>query len=151
MANTKLLSHLNRALGIEYAAVIQYNQHSALIQGDDRKVYEDFFNDSSQEAHSHAKKVSDWIVSLGGTPTVETAEVKQATDLGTMLKQDLQTEQEALQAYRDAHAATGDTDPIRFMLEEQIILEQDDVWEIEKFLSMHAVKLAKGGSGQKAG
>ncbi len=151
MANTNLLSHLNRALGIEYAAVIQYNQHSALIQGDDRKVYEDFFNDSSEEARSHAKKVSDWIVSLGGTPTVETAEVKQATDLATMLKQDLQTEQEALQAYRDAHAATGDTDPIRFMLEEQIILEQDDVWKIEKFLSMHAVKLAKGDAGQKAG
>ena len=81
MANKALIQHLNRAISLEYAAVIQYNQQSALVMDNDRKVYEDLFNGSSQEAQTHAKKVADWIVSLGGVPTIETATVKQATSL----------------------------------------------------------------------
>ncbi len=138
----KVIEYLNKALGVEYSAVIQYCQHSALVQGTERAVYEAFFDGASKEARDHAKKVSDWIVSLGGVPTIEAAHIQQTTDPMEMLKQDLETEQEALQAYRDAHAAAPDDAPIRFMLEEQIILEQDDVWEIEKFLHQHKIKVA---------
>ena len=141
MSKSKVIECLNRALSVEYSAVIQYCQHSALVMGTDRKIYEDFFTEASVEARNHAKKVSDWIVSLGGVPTIEAATIQQAASLEEMLKQDLKTEEEALKAYRDAHAATGDTDPIRFMLEEQIILEQGDVWEIEKFLRMYHAKV----------
>ena len=48
---------------------------------------------------------------------------------------------EALDTYRSAHAAVVDNEPIKFMLEEQIIQEQKDVWEIEKFLSMHKIEV----------
>jgi|SRR5690606_9346057 len=137
----KVIEHLNRALSIEYSAVIQYTQHSALVQGTDRAVYEEFFEDSSKEARSHAKRVSDWIVSLGGVPTIEAAHIRQATEIGEMLRQDLETEKEALAAYQAAHAATPDDHPIRFMLEDQIMTEQEDVWEIEKFLSLHKIQV----------
>ena len=150
MANQKLLDNLNRALSLEYGAVIQYCQHSALVQGNDRKVYEDFFNGSSTEARDHAKKVSDWIVSLGGVPTIEAAPVQQSTDLEEMLTQDLDVEKKALQAYRDAHASVSGEEPIKFMLEEQIMVEQDDVWEIEKYLTMHRVQVSGKTSGSKA-
>ena len=143
MPNNKLLECLNRALSIEYSAVIQYCQHSALVAGMDRKIYEDFFNTSSEEARTHAKKVGDWIVSLGGVPTIEAAHIQQSTDLEEMLKQDLETEQQAVAAYREAHAAVKGDEPIKFMLEEQIILEQEDVWEIEKFLRLQGVKVNK--------
>lgn len=137
----KVIEHLNRALSIEYSAVIQYCQHSALVQGTDRAVYEDFLEDASKEARGHAKKVSDWIVSLGGVPTIEAAHIRQATDLVEMLKQDLETENEALAAYKAAHAETPEDHPLRYMLEEQIIAEQGDVWEIEKYLSMHKIQV----------
>ena len=141
MENAKVIEHLNKALSIEYSAVIQYCQHSALVEGTDRMIYEKFFDEASEEARSHAKKVSDWIVSLGGVPTIEAAHIQQATDVEEMLKQDLKTELEALQAYRDAHAAVKGDAPIKFMLEDQIMLEQADVWEIEKFLAMHKIKV----------
>jgi bacterioferritin len=141
MANQKLIGALNKALSIEYSAVIQYTQHSALVQGSDRALYEDFFNDGSKEARDHAKKVSDWIVSLGGVPTIEAAHIQQATEVAEMLKQDLRTEKEALEAYMEAHAAVGGELPIKYMLEEQIIQEQEDVWELEKYLSMHQIKV----------
>ena len=141
MEYSRVIEHLNKALSIEYSAVIQYCQHSALVEGTDRMVYEKFFDGASQEARSHAKKVSDWIVSLGGVPTIEAAHIQQATDVAEMLRQDLKTEQEALQAYRDAHAAVQGETPIKYLLEEQIMLEQQDVWEIEKFLAMHKIKV----------
>ena len=137
----KVIELLNKALSIEYSAVIQYCQHSALVQGTDRAVYEDFFNESSEEARAHAKLVSDWIVSLGGVPTIEAAHIRQATSVVDMLKQDLETEQEALATYRSAHAAVPEDEPIRFMLEEQIVQEQKDVWEIEKFLEMRQIEV----------
>ena len=58
-----------------------------------------------------------------------------------MLKQDLETELEALDTYRSAHAAVEGDEPIKFMLEEQIMQEQKDVWEIEKFLEMHKIEV----------
>lgn len=143
MANAQVIEHLNKALSIEYSAVIQYCQHSALVQGGDRKVFEEFFTEASVEARGHAKKVSDWIVSLGGVPTIEAAHIQQATVLEEMLTQNLETEKEALQAYRDAHASVDGDQPIKFMLEEQIMLEQEDVWEIEKFLGMMTLKVKK--------
>ncbi len=143
MPNNKLLECLNRALSIEYSAVIQYCQHSALVAGMDRKVYEDFFSSSSEESRNHAKKVADWIVSLGGVPTIEAAHIQQSTVLEEMLKLDLETEKQAVAAYREAHAAVKGDEPIKFMLEEQIILEQEDVWEIEKFLRLQGVKVNK--------
>lgn len=141
MPNKKLLECLNRALSIEYSAVIQYCQQSALVAGMDRKIYEDFFNASSEEARNHAKKVADWIVSLGGVPTIEAANIRQSTDLEEMLNQDLETERQAVAAYSEAHASVKGEEPIKFMLEEQIMLEQNDVWEIEKFLRLQGVKV----------
>ena len=141
MEYAKVIEYLNKALSIEYSAVIQYCQHSALVEGTDRMVYEKFFDEASQEARSHAKRVSDWIVSLGGVPTIEAAHIQQATDAAEMLKQDLKTEGEALQAYRDAHAAVKDEAPIKYLLEDQIMTEQKDVWEIEKLLALHKIKV----------
>lgn len=141
MEFAKVIEHLNKALSIEYSAVIQYCQHSALVEGTDRMVYEDFFDEASKEARSHAKKVSDWIVSLGGVPSIEAAHIMQATEVTEMLHQDLKTELEALQAYKDAHAAVKGEAPIKYLLEEQIMLEQADVWEIEKFLALHKIKV----------
>ena len=141
MEYVKVIECLNRALSVEYSAVIQYCQHSALLSGTDRIVYEEFFDDASKEARGHAKKVSDWIVSLGGVPTIEAAHIQQATAVEEMLNQALTTEREALQAYRDAHAAVKGEMPIKFMLEEQIMVEQSDVWEIEKLLALHKIKV----------
>jgi bacterioferritin len=138
---SKVIEHLNQALSIEYSAVIQYCQHSALLQGADRAIFEDFLEDASKEARGHAKKVSDWIVSIGGVPTIEAARIQQSTDIKEMLEQNLETEREALAAYQAAHAAAPEDHPLRYMLEEQITMEQEDVWEIEKYLSKHKIQV----------
>ena len=77
MANAKLIESLNRALGFELAAVIQYMQHSFLVTGTEREVYCSYFRAQSEESHGHAKMLGDKIVSLGGVPTVEPGMIRQ--------------------------------------------------------------------------
>ncbi|HWW74952.1 MAG TPA: ferritin-like domain-containing protein [Pyrinomonadaceae bacterium] len=136
MANAELIDGLNRALGLELAGVIQYLQHSFLVTGPEREVFRGFFRDLSGEARDHAGMLGDKIVALGGVPTVEPGEIRQSTNLGEMLRQDLELEREALDAYMAAWRACTDAElGTRFLLEERIASEQKHVEEFEKLTS----------------
>jgi bacterioferritin len=136
MANAELIDGLNRALSLELAGVIQYLQHSFLVTGPEREVFRGFFRDLSGEARDHAGMLGDKIVALGGVPTVEPGEIRQSTNLGEMLRQDLELEREALDAYMAAWRACTDAElGTRFLLEERIASEQKHVEEFEKLTS----------------
>ena len=144
MANhDKLIEVLNQAVSLEYTAVVQYNQHSMLLTGPDREVFEELFTKQAEEALTHAKTWGEKIVYLGGIPTVEVGEVHQSTDLAEMLEMDLELETRAVETYSLAREACGHQ-PTAFLLEDQIIAEQDDVERLAKLLGR--VRIAKGGS-----
>jgi bacterioferritin len=144
MAGQELVDNLNRALGMELAAVIQYMQHSFLVTGMEREVYRSFFRDQSEESHDHAKTLGDKVVALGGVPTVEPGMIRQSTDLAEMLKQDLALEREAMEAYMAAWESCEEKDrPTRFMLEERIAQEQIHIEELEKLTSERKASVIK--------
>ena len=133
MANAELIDNLNRALGLELAGVIQYMQHSFLVTGPEREVFCDFFRDLSGEARDHAETLGDKIVALGGVPTVEPGEIRQSTNLGEMLRQDLELERAAMEAYMAAWRSCTEAElATKFLLEERIAEEQRHVEEFEK-------------------
>lgn len=143
MASPELIENLNRALGLELAGVIQYMQHSFLVNGTEREVYRSYFRKQSKEAHGHARMLGDKIVALGGVPTVEPGMIRQSTDLAEMLKQDLALEREAMAAYMAAWEASEDEKPTRFLLEERIAQEQLHVDELEKLTSERKANVTK--------
>lgn len=144
MANPELIENLNRVLGLELAAVIQYMQHSFLVTGTEREVYRSYFRKQSEESHDHATTLGDKIVALGGLPTVEPGMIRQSTDLNEMLKQDLALEREALSAYMAAWESCKDDErPTRFQLEERIYQEQLHVDELEKLTSERKANVTK--------
>lgn len=144
MANTELVDNLNRALSLELAAVIQYMQHSFLVTGVERELYRPFFREQSEESQAHALTLGDKIVALGGVPTVEPAMIRQATQLGEMLRQDLQLEREAMAAYVTAWKSCDDAQlGTRFQLEERIAEEQKHVEELEKLTSERTASITK--------
>ncbi len=144
MANTELIENLNRALGLELAAVIQYMQHSFLVTGPEREVYRSFFRDQSEEAHDHARMLGDKIVALGGVPTVEPGMIRQSTQLTEMLQQDLELEREGMQAYVDSWKACTDAElATRFLLEERIAEEQKHIEEFEKLTNERRANVTK--------
>ena len=133
MANTELIDNLNRALGLELAGVIQYLQHSFLVTGPEREVFRKFFRDMSEEAQDHAAMLGDKIVALGGVPTVEPGDIRQSTDLAEMLRQGLELERVAMDAYVASWKSCTDSElGTRFLLEERISEEQRYIEEFEK-------------------
>ncbi len=142
MANhDKLIEVLNRAVSLEYTAVVQYNQHSMLLTGLDREVFEELFTKQAEEALTHAKTWGEKIVYLGGVPTVEVGEVRQSTNLSEMLEMDLELETQAVETYSLARDICGHQ-PTAYLLEDQIIAEQDDVERMAKLLGK--VRIAEG-------
>ena len=133
----RVIEALNKAVALEHAACIQYQQHALLVRGLWRKVYAEFFLEESRTAQEHAYKFGRKVVALGGVPTIEVGTaVRQSLDLEEMLQQDLELERQAKQAYLDAHALCDDDVALRTMLEEQIEDEQRDIEELEMILEM---------------
>ncbi|MEW6731407.1 MAG: ferritin-like domain-containing protein [Acidobacteriota bacterium] len=141
-ANAQIIQQLNKILSLEYAAVVQYMQHSFLVSGHDRVVFADFFRDHSKSSHKHATVVGDKIVALGGIPTVEPATIHQSTDLQEMLQQDLKLEREALEAYMKAWEFSQENHPLKFMLEQIIQEEQLHVEELEKITAKSKIAVS---------
>ena len=140
-AHPSLISILNESISLEYTAAIQYNQHSVLVMGRDRALFEEFFKESAREALNHAKLWGDRIVYLGGVPTAEVGPIRQATDLIEMLEMDLEIEQKAVAVYTRAHEVCKHA-PTKFLLENHILDEDKDVEELRKYLGK--VKIAEG-------
>ena len=133
MANTELIDNLNRALSLELAGVIQYLQHSFLVTGPEREVFRKFFRDMSEEAQDHATILGDKVVALGGVPTVEPGDIRQSTELTEMLRQGLELERLAMDAYVASWKSCTDGElGTRFLLEERIAQEQLHIEEFEK-------------------
>jgi bacterioferritin len=144
MANTELIDNLNKALGLELAGVIQYLQHSFLVTGPEREVFRSFFRELSGEARDHAGTLGDKIVALGGVPTVEPGEIRQSVELTEMLRQDLELERAAMDAYVAAWKSCTDAElATRFLLEERISSEQRHIEEFEKLTSERKASVTK--------
>jgi bacterioferritin len=137
----ELISVLNEAVSLEYTAAIQYNQHSMLLTGRDKLLFEDLFKDSSKESLAHAKLWGDRIVYLGGVPKAEIAAVRQSTNIVEMLEMGLELEKKAVEIYSRAHQVC-DHEPTRYMLENHILEEDKDVEELQKLLGK--VGIAQG-------
>lgn len=137
METARVIDALNKAIALENAASLQYKQHALLVRGLWRRVFADFFSSESHSALDHAHKFGQKIVALGGVPTVEIgATIRQSLDVGEMLRQDLELERQALQAYLAAHDLAEDNVALRNMLEDHIEGEQRDIEELELYLEM---------------
>jgi bacterioferritin len=109
MDTIRVIDALNKAVALENAAMLQYKQHALLVRGLWRRVFSDFFSSESHSALDHARKFGHKIVALGGVPTVEVgATVRQSLNVEEMLRQDLDLERQAMQAYLAAHALAQD-------------------------------------------
>ena len=137
----ELIKILNEAISLEYTAAVQYNQHSMLVTGRDKLLFEELLKDSAKEALGHAKMWGDRIVYLGGTPKPEVGAIRQSTDINEMLQADLEIEQKAVETYSRAHKVC-EHEPTRYMLENHILDEDHDVEELKKLLGQ--VKIAEG-------
>jgi len=147
MDKAKVIEKFNQAIALELTGVLQYNQYSQVVLGVDRRLWSEFFKDSSDESLEHARLFASKVVALGGTPTVETEPVKQSNDAREMLEISLQHERRAVAIYTEALALCEDNPAYRNILEDQILQETEDCEEIEKYLNQ--IPKVAAGKGDK--
>jgi bacterioferritin len=135
MNKPALIEKLNRAVALELCAIIQYNQYANVLMGPDRRVWHELFENMSEGGLKDARKFGFRVVTLGGTPTVEPAAVKQATEIRQMLQNAMELEESLVQAYTEALAEATDNPAYRNLLEDQIQHEQDEVDELRLYLN----------------
>lgn len=150
MDKAKLVEELNQAIALELCALLQYNQYAQVLLGADRRIWRDFFKETSDHGLEDARKFGSRVVALGGVPTVEPAPVKQTNDIKEMLKNALELEKRLVEVYSEALEIGRDNPAYRNLLEEQVLHEQTDVEEIEKYLN-RVEKVAAATPAKRAG
>ena len=122
-----LLSELNKDLELEYAAAVQYLQHSSVIKG---AVYEPIQKEliiHSQQEMEHARLISEQISFLGGVPTINVEEREISPSTIEMLQQDLKGENKAISRYKERIAQAEELREygLRRTLEDILIQEEE--------------------------
>src|SRR5689334_4140691 len=96
----QLIDKLNEDLSREYQAVIAYVVYSAVLKGAQyMNIAKELEGHAAQEL-AHALTIAKHIDYLGGMPSVTALPVKQSDDPKTMLRADLDNENNTIIAYR---------------------------------------------------
>jgi bacterioferritin len=101
LTRTELIEKLNEDLSREYQAIIGYVVYSQVLKGAEYMTIAKELEIHAQEELQHALKVSKHIDYLGGMPTVTPMPVKTSDDAKTMLRADLENENNTIRAYRE--------------------------------------------------
>lgn len=144
MSKEQLINLLNLDLSWEYAAMIQYIQHAAMLTGPEYFAIINEELEHAQNEHEHAVRISDQIQYLGGVPTVVVAEIKTSLDNVEMLRQDLQAEYDALARYlqRIEQLEAMKLYDVAQVIREIALVEQEHIIDLEKALGIRKVRQA---------
>ncbi len=96
-----LVKALNKDLEWEYAAGIQYIQHSAVMTGPEFESVIKELVIHSQEEMAHAVMIAEQVAFLGGVPSINVEKIMASQDNIIMLEQNLKGEQHAIDSYKE--------------------------------------------------
>jgi bacterioferritin len=132
----ELIALLNKDLALEYTAIVQYTQHQGTLKG---AMYQNIQKEliiHAQEELQHATIIAAQIDYLGGVPTVDTPPAKISRDSKTMLKQDLEGENDAIARYSRRIRQAEELDLYHLAQHLRLILamEQEHAMDLEQAL-----------------
>lgn len=136
MTKEKLIELLNKDLGLEYTACVQYTQHQGVLKGAMYQSIQKELVVHAQEELAHATTLVAQIAYLGGFPTVEMPTPKVSNDSKTMLQQDLDGENDAIKRYtlRISQAEELDLYHLAQQLRNILAVEQEHAMDLQASL-----------------
>jgi bacterioferritin len=132
----KLIELLNKDLGLEYTACVQYTQHQGVLKGAMYQSMQKELIIHAQEELAHATILASQIDYLGGTPTVDMPVPKIDKDNIKMLQFDLDGENDAIARYivRVKQAEELNLYHLAQQLRTILAVEQEHAMDIEQAL-----------------
>lgn len=132
----KLLELLNKDLALEYTACVRYTQHQGVLKGAMYQSIQKELIIHAQEELAHATTIAAQIDYLGGFPTVDMPNPKTSKENETMLKQDLEGENDAIDRYivRIKQAEELNLYHLAQQLRNILAVEQEHAMDLEQAL-----------------
>jgi bacterioferritin len=125
---------LNEALATEWVCVLRYYRHYFMAAGMLADSVKSEFLEHAQQELSHANRIAERIVQLGGEPDLDPdtltarshAEYKPGSDLRDMVKEDLIAERIAIDSYREMILYVGDRDTTTKRILEDVLAQEEE-------------------------
>ncbi len=101
MNKDEVLKILNRIMELELAAVVRYSHYSLMVYGYNRIPIVDWMKKNAAEGLIHAQQAGELVTWLGGHPSLNIGPLLESHqhDLGGILRESLESEDEALKSY----------------------------------------------------
>jgi bacterioferritin len=99
----KVVGLLNQILEQELAGVVRYTHYSLLVFGYNRIPIVAWLREQAGESLLHAQQAGEMITHLGAYPSLAIGPLLEShqTDIGTILRESLETEGKALSLYKE--------------------------------------------------
>lgn len=136
MKDEKLIETLNKMLSQEHACAIRYATHAAVVVGPYADTIQARLKEIATDEISHAEKLRDRILALGGMPTLEVncEDLKPAKTLSQILEINLEEEKDAIRHYTEILNSIPSSNAILFQTIQAILSdEQEHLEELESF------------------
>jgi bacterioferritin len=133
----KVVGLLNQILEQELAGVVRYTHYSLLVFGYNRIPIVAWLREQAGESLLHAQQAGEMITHLGAYPSLAIGPLLEShqTDIGTILRESLETEGKALSLYKELLDTVEDRS---VMLEEyarqMVHAEELHAGEVDKML-----------------
>ena len=135
--NSKAVGLLNRILEAELAGVVRYTHYSLLVFGFNRIPIVAWLREQAAESLTHAQQAGEMITHLGDYPSLTIGPLLDThrTDVGTILRESLQSEARALALYRELLATVeGKSVMLEEYARQMVQAEELHAGEVDKML-----------------
>lgn len=132
-----MIRALNRILELELAGVVKYTHYALMVYGYNRIPIVSWLKGNAEEGLVHAHKAGEMVTLLGGHPSLQIGSLleTQKHDIGDILRESLEHEKAALEAYYELLAlAEGHSVLIEEYAREMIVMEELHLDEVDKML-----------------
>jgi bacterioferritin len=134
----KAIKLLNRIMELELAGVVRYTHYSLMIFGYNRIPIVSWMKSNAEEGLIHAHRAGEMVTLLGGHPSLKIGSLLETEkhDIGDILRESLEHEQAALDAYYDLLklAENGKMVLLEEYAREMIVAEELHLDEVNKML-----------------
>lgn len=134
----KVIKLLNRIMELELAGVVRYTHYSLMVFGYNRIPIVGWMKSNAQEGLTHAHRAGEMVTLLGGHPSLKIGSLLETEkhDIGDILRESLEHEQAALDAYYDLLklAEEGKIVLLEEYAREMIVEEELHLDEVNKML-----------------
>ena len=96
-----VLRTLNRIMELELAGVVRYTHYALMVYGYNRIPIVDWLQKNADEGLTHARAAGELVTWLGGHPSLAIGPLLESHkhDIGDILRESLELERQALEAY----------------------------------------------------